>query len=139
MTSFPESAYTKTLGLLCFARMLSKIRLHAAGSLPPDYHQNLGRGADGWCCEFLHVSYEDVRARTLEGGTNEEVLEWCIAQGRPLNKTDIMVWNYFIERLGKEDFAARVLERYKKESGFADRADIQTMVEYFEYDEGRKV
>ncbi len=33
----PCSDYQKTRGLIYFARMLDKIRLHAAGQLPPDY------------------------------------------------------------------------------------------------------
>jgi Domain of unknown function (DUF5069) len=35
--------------------MLDKIRLHARGVLPEDYHNNLGREFDGHCLTFLHV------------------------------------------------------------------------------------
>lgn len=47
-------------GLVYFGRMLDKIRLLAEGSLPEDYHPNLGKGFDGACCRFLRVAYEDV-------------------------------------------------------------------------------
>ena len=33
----PCSDYCETKGLIYFARMLDKIRLNAAGELPPDY------------------------------------------------------------------------------------------------------
>jgi len=138
MMSTPESAYTKTGGLLSFARMLSKIRLHAEGRLREDFHANLGRFGDAWCCGFLHVEYEALRARVLEGGTNEEILEWCQGHGRALNETDILIWNHFITTLGRHDFATPSLRKLKAENGLADRDEIQTMIEFFEYDEGRK-
>jgi Domain of unknown function (DUF5069) len=67
-----------------FARMLDKIRLHAASELSEDYHANLGKrqAADGACCTFLRVNYDDLRERVLQGGTNEEILEWCYSRGR---------------------------------------------------------
>jgi len=40
-------------GIFCFARMMSKIRLHAAGKLPADYYRNLGHGADAHCLSLL--------------------------------------------------------------------------------------
>lgn len=138
MTALPESAYIKTGDLLYFTRLLSKIRLFAAGELREDFHRNLGRGADKWCCEFLRVEYEKLRIRVLEGGSDEEILAWVIAQGRDLNETDILVWNHFAASLGRKDFASGVLEKFKKSSGLEGREDIDTMVEYFEYDEGRK-
>jgi Domain of unknown function (DUF5069) len=66
--------YEKTGGLFYFARMCSKIRLHADGKLPEDYHEMLGRGFDGRTCRYLRVSYEDVRIQVLAGKTDEEVL-----------------------------------------------------------------
>ena len=37
-----RSCYDKVGRLIYFGRMLDKIRLHAAGQLPPDYQENLG-------------------------------------------------------------------------------------------------
>ena len=42
-----KGCYEKTGGLFYFARMCSKIRLHADGKLPEDYHDMLGQGFDG--------------------------------------------------------------------------------------------
>jgi len=40
-----RSPSEKVGGLFYFGRMLDKIRFHAKGELPPDYHQNLGKGS----------------------------------------------------------------------------------------------
>jgi gluconokinase len=136
--SVPCSAYEKTGGMLYFARMLSKIRLQSRGELRADFHANLGKGADQWCTGFLHADYEALKERVLEGGTDEEMLEWCYSQGRRLNDVDLMVWNQFMSKLGWNDFASGRLETLKKEGGLAEREDIQTMPHYFEVDEGRK-
>jgi hypothetical protein len=31
----------------------------------------------------------------LQGGTDEEILEWCFEKGRRLNQGDLVVWNVF--------------------------------------------
>ena len=80
----PRSAYDKAGGMTYFPRMLDKIRLFADDQLHPDFHANLGKGADGWCCDFLRIPYPDLRLRVLAGGTDEQVLEWCFANGRRL-------------------------------------------------------
>src|SRR5688572_28480866 len=95
----PRSVYDQTSGLAYFPRMLDKIRLQARGELHADYQKNLGRGADNWCTEFLRVAYEALRDRTLAGGTDEEILEWCYTNGRRCNETDILVWNAFATKL----------------------------------------
>ena len=77
----PRSAYEQTRGLVYFARMLDKIRLKHAEMLHPDYFENLGQGLDGRCCRFLGVDYVALRERTLAGGSDEEILDWCLQQG----------------------------------------------------------
>lgn len=138
MNEPPISAFEETLGMIYFARMLDKIRKHAAGRLRSDFTDNLGTGFDRLCCVTLRVAYEDLHARTLEGGTDEEVLRWCYAKGRELTGDDLLIWNEFLRKRGWNDAASALLARRKQESGLADRVEIQTMLEYMEYDEGRK-
>jgi gluconokinase len=138
MKSVPVSAYQETLGMIYFARMLDKIRLHAAGRLRDDFCENLGSGLDGRCVNFLRVPYADLVARTLQGGSDEEILRWCFENGREPNEGDIFVWNQFLKKVGWQDGVSEILARRKQESGLADRDEIMTMAEYFEYDEGRK-
>ena len=47
-----RSPGAKVGGIVYFGRMLDKIRVHAKGELPADYHSKLGSGFDGWCCRF---------------------------------------------------------------------------------------
>src|SRR5262245_60416299 len=98
--TLPCSPLDEVAGLKYFPRMLAKIRLHAEGRLWEELHNNLGKGADGWCTGFLHVSYEDLKARVLQGGTDEKILAWCQEHGRPLNDADRLVWNGFASKLG---------------------------------------
>src|SRR5438093_9910078 len=121
-TKYPKSPNEKTQnGMVYFPRMLDKIRLHARGELPEDYHKNLGgaRAADGACCNFLRVNYADLRERVLQGGTDEEILEWCSEKGRRLNEGDILIWNAFNSKLGWKDFATGLLEQQKEKYGIA--------------------
>ena len=128
-----------TRGMMYFPRMLDKIRLHARGELHEDYHKNLGaqRAADGACCNFLRVNYVDLRDRVLQGGSDEEILEWCFENGRRPNEGDILVWNSFASKLGWRDFATPTLERVKKEVGISDRDDIATIPDLIDLEEGR--
>ncbi len=133
----PVSAYVETHGMRFFARSLSKIRYFAAGELREDFHANLGKAMDAFLCDYLRVSYEDLRERTLQGGTDEEILAWAQEKGRDLSAIDIRIWNHFITKLGwKDDMTHRFLFR-KEEAGLMDRDDIETIVDVLEADEGR--
>lgn len=138
---FPCSAYDEVGGLVYFARMLDKIRLQAQGKLHPGYHANLGRGFDGRCTRFLGVSYEALRERVLQGGTDLEVLEWCHQRGRRPNDEQLLIWNKFMLKRGwrdEDDGSTQELEAYKAASGLATRADLVTFFDYYEVDEGRR-
>jgi uncharacterized protein DUF5069 len=135
----PKSPKEMTKGMMYFPRMLDKIRLHGRGELHEDYHKNLGtpQTADSTCCNFLRVHYRDLRERVLQGGTDEEILEWCFEKGRRLNEGDLFVWNGFASKLGWRDSATPLLEARKREYGIADRADIVTIPDLIDFDEGR--
>jgi Domain of unknown function (DUF5069) len=137
MKQTPISAYTKAGGLLYLPRMLDKIRKHARGELREDFHENLGRGFDGRCCNFLRVSYAELKTRVLQGGTDEEIVAWCRQHGREINDEDILVWNGFARNRGWRDEATAGFEKYKADSGLAHRQDLLTYFDYYEVDEGR--
>jgi len=140
MTAKPKSAYELTGGLSWFPRMLDKIRLYSKNELHPDFHTNLGilRSMDGFCCQYLHIDYADLKDRVLRGGTDEEILEWCFERGKKLNRIELMVWNEFVRKFGWNDLASPLLEKSKAEIGLTARDDVMTMVEFMEIDEGRK-
>lgn len=134
---YPRSPHEKVGGIVYFGRMLDKIRLKAAGELHPDLHQNVGFGFDKRCADFLQVSYPQLAQRVLEGLDDDAALEWSFAAGRKPTEDEIFIWNEFMRKRGWNDEATENLARRKKESGLADRDDIQTTFDYIDADEGR--
>jgi gluconokinase len=135
-----RSCYAKVGRLVYFGRMLDKIRLHAAGRLPAEYVANLGDGQfyvlDGRCCRFLGVPYAAIRQRTLEGGTDEEILAWVHARGIARTDEEYHMWNRFLLKLGWRDERSSVLPQRIQDSGLTGKP-IETLLDHIEYDEGR--
>jgi hypothetical protein len=138
---FPiRSPYDQVHGIVIFARIASKIRLHAKGELPEGYHTGVLPGTrtfDDRLCKFLNISFEDLSARVLEGGTDEEVLEWCFAHGHRPDAEQIEVWNAFMTKRGWRDSGSAGVEKQKAEAGLADRTDIVTYFDAMNAEEGR--
>jgi len=134
---YPPSPQLLTDGIVYFARLTGKIRLHATGELPPDFHANLGKRFDRRCVDFLGVSYEALREKVAGGLDDAQALEWCFAHGTKPTAGQIEVWNGFMTKCGWNDELSEILARRKKESGFESRDDIQTMFQYLDADEGR--
>lgn len=137
-TTFPRSDYVQTRGIVFFARMLDKIRLQAAGTLPAGY--NLGH-CDPTCfdarfCNFWEVDYEAIKARTLAGGSDEEVFAEIFA-GRRINPLHVLAFNAFLLKRGWRDEASAELVQDKAAHGMASRDDVQTYVDFHDADEGR--
>lgn len=132
-----RSCHEQVGGIFYFVRMLDKIRLHAAGKLPEDYQPNLGKGFDGRALRFLNVDYDALVERVKAGGTDEEILQWCFENGTKPTEEQIEIWNDFLRKRGWNDEATEILQRRLKEGGFQDRADVQTMFDYIDLDEGR--
>ncbi len=135
-----RSCYSTVGRLVYVGRMLDKIRLHAAGKLPPDYVANLGDAQfyvlDGRCCRFLGVAYAEIKERALEGGDDEEILAWAHARGTARTDEECHMWNRFILKLGWRDERTAVLPERIRDSGLAGKP-IETVIDHIEYDEGR--
>ena len=134
---YPRSPQEKVGGMVYLGRMVDKIRLMAAGDLHPDLHANLGQGFDERITAFLAVDYSELKNRVTEGGSDEEVLEWCFQKGTRPTEEQIEIWNSFMVKRGWSDELSERLASRKKESGFESRDDIQTMCHYIDADEGR--
>ena len=132
-----RSCYDKVGGIVHFGRMLDKIRLHAQGKLPAEYHENLGIGFDGRCVNFLHVKYPELVERVRQGGNDGEILQWCFERGRKPSDEEVEIWNGFMMKRGWNDTVSKRLAERKKETGFENRADIQTFFDFIDADEGR--
>ncbi len=123
-----RSDYEQVGGLVFFGRMLDKIRLKAAGTLPADYYTGTANRThfDARCCTFLRADYERVVARVLQGGTDAEILEWCYANFYRPSTDEIEIWNGFMTKRGWRDGGSPELEQAKTDRGFGGRPDIQT-------------
>ena len=123
-------------GLFYFARMCSKIRLHAEGKLPKEHHEMLGQGFDGRTCRYLSVQY--VRTQVLAGKTDEEVLNWCLINGRRLTDEQALIYNSFMSKRGWHDdetdgFIPEMIRQY----ALKDDGSLLTDFDVIEMDEGR--
>jgi gluconokinase len=132
--------YQKTLGMFYFARMCSKIRLHAAGKLPKDYFDMLGAGFDGRTCRYLSVKYDDLKTQVLSGKTDEQTLQWCFQNGRPLDPEQLLIYNSFMSKRGWRDdetdqFIPEAIQRYHIPPQHAP--NVVTDFDLIEIDEGR--
>lgn len=123
-----RSDYDQVGGLVFFGRMLDKIRLKAAGHLPSDYFTGTANRThfDARCTRFLRIDYDAVVARVLQGGTDEEILEWCFQHGYRPSADEIEIWNGFMTKRGWRDSGSTEFAQVKRDRGFGDRDDIQT-------------
>jgi gluconokinase len=132
-----RSPYAKVGRLIFFGRMLDKIRLHAAGKLPvADYAANLGKGFDLRCVSFLRVAYDDLKARTLAGGTDEQLLAWAHEKGGARTDEECEIWNGFMMKRGWRDAGADILAKRIRESHLESKT-VLTMFDYIDFDEDR--
>jgi hypothetical protein len=135
---FPRSPYDAVKGLVYFPRMLDKIRLKAAGKLPKAYEEFLGSNFDGRCLNLLGVKYEPLRERVLAGGTDEEILDWCRQNGRQPTDEEVETWSGFMLKRGwRDDASPRVLFRLKEAGLEHLDAQVATMFDFIDVDEGR--
>ena len=135
----PCSDYQETKGLIYFARMLNKIRLHAEGRLDEGYFVGVEDPTffDARCTRFLGVEYDALAVRTLQGGSDEEILEWCFSQGGRPREEEIEIWNAFLAKRGWRDSGSADLQAAKSRAGWSERDDIQTWVDLHDAEEGR--
>ena len=136
-----RSPFDQVKGIVYFGRMLDKIRLAAAGTLPEAWQVTRGtaskRGFDSRCCKFLHIDYAAFEAETLRGGSDEKLLAWAFAHGRQPSEEEIELWNGFMTKYGWRDAGTQRLNERLAEIGLPP-GTVQTMFEFIDLDEGRR-
>jgi gluconokinase len=139
--SFPIRSPRDTVGgIMVFGRILDKIRLNARGELPPGYHAGIIDGKrtfDDRVCRLLGVSHEALTKRVLEGGSDEEVLEWCFKNGRKPDAEQIEIFNGFMMKRGWRDAATPALVQQRADAGLGHREDLVTFFDVMDVEEGR--
>jgi len=131
-----RGCYDQVGGLVYFGRMVDKIRLHDAGRLPADYHENLGQGFDGRTLRFLGIEYAALQAEVRAGKGDEELLAWACAAGRNPSTEELRVYNGFLSKLGWRDGRHAALVQRLRDGGFPPDA-VATHFDFIELDEGR--
>ena len=139
--SFPIRSPRDTVGgIMVFGRILDKIRLNASEGLPPGYHLGIIAGKrtfDDRVCTLLGVTFEALSARVLDGGTDEEILEWCFQNGRKPDPEHIELFNGFMMKRGWRDVATSGLIQQRAEAGLGHREDLVTFFDLMDTEEGR--
>ena len=139
--SFPiRSPRDPVGGIFVFARILDKIRLNAQGRLPAGYNIGIIAGKrtfDDRVCKLLGVDFDALAARTLQGGSDGEILEWCFQTGRKPDAEQIEIWNGFMSKRGWRDAASGGLVQQREQAGLGHRDDIVTFFDLMDLEEGR--
>lgn len=125
-------------GLKYFPRMLDKIRKFEAGVLHEDFHKNMGKALDAQLCDILCIDYTELQKQVNAGGSDKDAFAWCESEGRAITEHLKLVWNGFVSKLGWDDHITDILATRKEQSGLADRDEIKYMIDYFDFDEGRR-
>ena len=116
-------------------RFVDKIRLHAAGKLPPDYQENFCKGFDGYWLEAGGVNKDEFLELVRKSKNDTEVVQWVNAYVQK-SPQEIEAFNQRVLNRGRNDDATPRLVQRKKELGL-DRPEIQTFVDLIDADEGR--
>ncbi|MCP5517731.1 MAG: DUF5069 domain-containing protein [Verrucomicrobiales bacterium] len=134
----PRSPREVMCGWVHLPRFVDKLRLHLAGRLHPDYHDNLTRGFDGRWLATAGVDaagFTEVVRRSITDG---EVAEWVREHVR-VDEATKQAFNAALRHYPPaEDGAAQDRLRLRKQQcGLADRDDIRCMFDVIDADEGR--
>lgn len=139
---YPRSPKILLGGMAHLARFIDKIRLRHAGHIR-DYNY-ITVGFDKYLLDFLQIKGEDFEQPVLQGGTEEDLLAWVLANSRSLSPEDIRRWNARILNAGPKDevahqrFQARLAEVATKRGVPIEALPRPTTwVDIIELDEGR--
>jgi gluconokinase len=67
-----------------------------------------------------------------------EILEWCYQHGRRPSDEAVFIWNLFMEKRGWRDDDSHLVQREKESIGLGHRDEIQTLFDFYDFDEGRR-
>jgi Domain of unknown function (DUF5069) len=133
-----RSPREKVGGIVHFGRMLDKIRLSQSRKLPPGWVAAKGSvtGFDGCCCHLLQVSYQELEKATLEGGDDDQILQWAFAHGHTPSDEEIEIWNAFLtKRCWRDRYTPRL--HFRLEEAGLPLDSVLTMFDCIDLEEGR--
>ncbi len=129
-------------GVAHVVRFIDKICLRHAGRIQ-DYNY-ITVEFDKYLLDFLQIKGEEFEQRVLQGGTDEDLLAWVLANSQSLSPENIRQWNARILNAGPKDeaahqcFQARLAEVAAKRGVPIEALPrLATWVDMIELDEGR--
>ena len=140
--TWPRSPKFRLGGIAHLGRLIDKIRLRHAGGIP-DYNY-LTVGFDKYLLDLLNLDGEELERQVLQGGTDEDILQWVKSRAGHLSETDLDRWNDRILTGGPQDEAARRRFQARLNDVAAKRGvavgalpAVSTWADLIELDEGR--
>jgi hypothetical protein len=106
--------------------------------LPPDYHENLGKGFDGLWLRHAGVTHEQMVDVVRNSITDGQICDW-VRQNVVRSSAEKAAHRAAVLDHPKADDPAmqQRLRTRKEEGGLAHRDDIRTFVDYIDADERR--
>jgi len=139
---YPRSPKALLGGIAHLGRLIDKIRLRHAGHIQ-DYNY-LTVGFDKYLLDLLTLNGEDLERRVLQGGTDDDIVQWVKSRVPDLSDEAIQQWNHRIFTSGPQDDATRRrfqgrLNDVATKRGIAVEAlpAVATWADVIELDEGR--
>jgi len=140
--AYPRSPKALLGGIAHLGRFIDKIRLRNEGKIQ-DYNY-VTVGFDKRLIDTLQIDPKAFEKRVLAGGTDEELLAWVVAQGKPLSHDEIAQWSQGLLSSGPKDDAARQRFQRRLQEIATKRGvpvgslpPVSTWVDVIELDEGR--
>ena len=136
---YPRSAYEVMDGWHYLPRYIDKIRLHLVGKLHDDYKENLGKGFDEKWLVAAGVTHEQFLQIVKNSTTDGEVCDWVHKNVKRTPEQKAAHWADVLSRpLANDAAAVARLQKRKKDSGLAQRDDLNNFIDYIEADEKRR-
>lgn len=134
----PRSPREMMCGWVHLPRFVDKLRLHLAGRLHSDYHENLTKGFDGRWLAAAGVDaarFTEVVHRSMTDG---EVADWVREHVRVGAEAKEAFNRTLLHYPPPDDPPGQERLRWRKaQCGLGDRDDIRCMFDLIDADEGR--
>jgi len=135
---FPRSPRETMAGWVYLPRYLDKIRLHLAGKLHPEYHENFGKGSDALWLKAAGVTHEQMIEVVRPTLTDGEVCDWVRLNIKKTPGEKAAHRRFIVEFPNWNDPAeVAFFESRKAVYGLTHRADVRTRADMLDADEGR--
>ncbi len=139
---YPRSPKSLLGGIAHLGRCIDKIRLWNAGQIQ-DYNY-MTVGFDKYLVDFLGIDAKAFERLVLTGGTDEELLAWVHANGKPVTDAEICLFSQNLLKAGPKDedthrrFQGRLHEiAVKLGLPVSALPPVSTWADVIELDEGR--